>query len=133
MFELLGKLSTLANAVVEFRRPHPSVPAATDGRRIWIDPKLSRAELRCALAHEAMHIKHGHTTCQSPSKERQIRLEVAVFMIPFEDLQRVAGWARCPADMAEELDVLPEVVIDRLQTLDGEQIQQLWPVSEYVA
>lgn len=133
MFELLGKLSTLANAVVEFRRPHPSVPAATDGRRIWIDPKLSRAELRCALAHEAMHIKHGHTSCQGPSKERQIRLEVAVFMIPFEDLQRVAGWARCPSDMAEELDVLPEVVIDRLQTLDGDQIQQLWPVSEYVA
>lgn len=133
MFELLGKLSALANAVVEFHRPHPSVPAATDGRRIWIDPKLSRAELRCALAHEAMHIKHGHTSCQGPSKERQIRLEVAVFMIPFEDLQRVAGWARCPSDMAEELDVLPEVVIDRLQTLDGEQIQQLWPVSEHVA
>lgn len=133
MFEQLGKLSTLANAAIEFRRPHPSVPAATDGRRIWIDPKLSRAELRCALAHEAMHIKHGHTSCQGPSKERQIRLEVAVFMIPFEDLQRVAGWARCPSDMAEELDVLPEVVIDRLQTLDGEQIQQLWPVSEHVA
>lgn len=133
MFELLGKLSTLANAVVEFHRPHPSVPAATDGRRIWVDPKLSRAELRCALAHEAMHIKHGHTSCQGPSKERQIRLEVAVFMIPFEDLRRVAGWARCPADMAEELDVLPEVVIDRLQTLDGDQIQQLWPVSEHIA
>lgn len=133
MFELLGKLSTLANAVVEFHRPHPSVPAATDGRRIWVDPKLNRAELRCALAHEAMHIKHGHTSCQGPAKERQIRLEVAVFMIPFEDLRRVAGWARCPEDMAEELDVLPEVVIDRLQTLDGDQIQQLWPVSEYVA
>lgn len=133
MFELLGKLSTLANAVVEFHRPHPSVPAATDGRRIWVDPKLNRAELRCALAHEAMHIKHGHNSCQGPAKERQIRLEVAVFMIPFEDLRRVAGWARCPEDMAEELDVLPEVVIDRLQTLDGDQIQQLWPVSEHVA
>lgn len=133
MFDVLGKLSTLATAAVEFTRPHPSVPAATDGLRIWVDPKLKRAELRCALAHEAMHIKHGHTSCQGPAKERQIRLEVAQFLIPFKDLQRVAGWARCPEDMAEELDVLTEVVIDRLQTLDGDQIQQLWPANEHSA
>lgn len=107
--------------------------AATDGRRIWIDPGLTRAELRCYLAHEAFHIKHGHKGCQSADVERQIDLEVARFLVSFEDLQRVARWSRCPDDMAEELDVLPEVVIDRLQTLDGDQILQLWPVSEHVA
>lgn len=35
--------------------------------------------------------------------------------------------------MAEELGLTKEVVIDRLQTLDGDHGQQLWPVSEHIA
>ncbi|KLI90645.1 hypothetical protein AA310_00600 [Arthrobacter sp. YC-RL1] len=133
MQNVWNMLCTLAQVVIIWNRPHPDLVAATDGRRIWLDPALTTAERRCFLAHEAFHIKHGHQGCQPPAIERQICLEAARFLISFEDLQRVAGWARCPEDMAEELDVLPEVVIDRLQTLDGDQIQQLWPVSEHVA
>lgn len=133
MQNVWGMLRTLAQVVIIWNRPHPDLVAATDGRRIWVDPALTTAERRCFLAHEAFHIKHGHQGCQPPAIERRVCLDAARFLISFEDLQRVAGWARCPEDMAEELDVLPEVVIDRLQTLDGDQIQQLWPVSEHVA
>ncbi len=65
--------------------------------------------------------------------ERQVCLETARFLVSFEDLQRVAGWSRSPWVMAEELGVTEQVVIDRLQTLNGDQIQQLWSVSEHIA
>lgn len=113
--------------------PAPEVAAGTDGRRIWIDTALTKAERRSFLAHETFHTKHGHTGCQPPAVEREICLEVAQFLIPFEDLGRVAGWARHPADMTEELEVTAQVTFDRLQTLNGDQIQTLWPPGEYFA
>ena len=133
MFEVLGRLGTLVNAVVEFRRPHPSLPAATDGRRIWIDPKMTMDEQRCSLAHEVFHLIHGHTSCQPPAVERQIRMEAAQWLVPFQSLQKVAGWAKSPAELAEELGVTEQVVMDRLATLDGDQIQALWPPSDHIA
>lgn len=133
MFEPFGKLKELAHAIVVWSRPHIEVPAATDGRHIWIDPNLSGDEKLCALAHEAIHIKHGHSGCQPPAIERQVRLETAQYLVSFQDLQRVAGWARHPAEMAEELGVTEQVLLDRLATLDGDQVQQLWPAYEYIA
>lgn len=133
MQNVWGMLRTLAQVVIIWNRPHPDLVAATDGRRIWVDPALTTAERRCFLTHEAFHIKHGHSGCQSPSVERQICLETARFLVTFEDLQRVADWSRSPWVMAEELGVTEQVVINRLQTLDGDQIQQLWPASEHIA
>lgn len=126
-------LRSLAHVMVIWNRPYPDIVAATDGRRIWIDPALTFAERMCYLAHEAIHIKHGHTGCQSQAIERQVCLEVAQFLVPFESLQRVASWSRHPAEMAEELGVTEEVLLDRLATLDGDQIQALWPPSEHIA
>lgn len=133
MQNVWGMLRSLAHIAIIWSRPHPEVVAATDGRRIWIDPALTTAEQRCFLAHEAIHIQHGHTQCQSPAIERQVCLEVARFLVTFEDLQRVAGWSRCPIEMAEELGITEEVLIDRLSTLDGQQIQTLWPPGEHIA
>lgn len=133
MQNVWGMLRTLAHVIIIWNRPHPEVVAATDGRRIWIDPALTASEQRCFLAHEAIHIQHGHTTCQSPSVERQVCLEVACFLITFEDLQRVSGWSRCPIVVAEELGVTEQVLLDRLAALDGDQIQTLWPPDEHIA
>lgn len=133
MQNVWGMLRSLAHVAIIWTRPHPEVVAATDGRRIWIDPALTVDEQRCFLAHEAIHIQHGHTSCQTPAVERQIRLEVARFLISFEDLQRAVAWSSCPAAMAEELDVTEQVVLDRLSTLDGDQIQTLWPPSDHIA
>lgn len=133
MQNVWGMLRTLAHAIVIWNRPYPDIVAATDGRRIWIDPNLTTAERRCFLAHEAFHIQYGHEGCQTPAVERQVCLEVARFLVSFEDLQRVACWSTNSAEMAEELDVTEPVIIDRLATLNGEQIQTLWPASDHVA
>lgn len=133
MQRIWGHLRGLAHAVVIWTRPHSEIPAATDGRHIWVDPKLTSTELRCVLAHEAIHVQHGHSSCQSPSVERQVCLEVARFLITFEDLQNIVGWSSCPSVMAEELGVTEQVLIDRLATLDGDQLQVLWPPGEHIA
>lgn len=133
MSNFLSRLVDISQAIIIWSRPHASAPAATDGRRIWIDPSLTTAEVRCALTHEAIHVKHGHSSCQSPSTERQVCLETALALIPFTELRRVASWARTPWEMAEELGVTEQVILDRLATLDGDQIQMLWPPSEYIA
>ncbi|WP_313813031.1 ImmA/IrrE family metallo-endopeptidase [Glutamicibacter sp.] len=131
MQNVWGMLRTLAQVVIVWTRPHPELVAATDGRHIWIDPKLTKAERHCFLAHEAIHIKQGHEGCQTGAIERQVCLETAQFLVSFEDLQSVAGWSRSPWDMAEELGVTEQVVIDRLQTLSGPEIQTLWPPSDH--
>lgn len=133
MQNVWGVLRSLANVMIIWNRPYPEMVAATDGRCIWIDQSLTTVEWRCFLAHEAFHIKNGHRGCQSSAVERQVCLEVAQFLISFEDLERVASWSRNPWDMAEELGVTEQVVIDRLRTLDGGRIQQLWPASEHIA
>lgn len=133
MQNVWGMVRSLAHIAIIWSRPHPEVVAATDGRRIWIDPALTDVEQRCFLAHEAIHIQHGHTSCQTPAVERQVCLEAARFLISFEDLETVAGWSRCPMDMAEELNVTEQVLLDRLATLDGQQIQALWPPGEHIA
>jgi len=133
MQNVWGMLRSLAQVIVIWNRPYPDIVAATDGRRIWIDPALTAAERRCFLAHEAIHIKRGHAGCQPPAVERQVCLEAARFLVQFEDLRSVASWSRCPAEMAEELGVTEEVLLDRLATLDGDQIQTLWPPSDHIA
>jgi len=133
MQNVWGMLRSLAHVIIIWNRPYPDIVAATDGRRIWIDPKLTAVERRCFLAHEAIHIQRGHDGCQSPAAERQVCLEAARFLVRFDDLKRVAGWSRNPWVMAEELDVTEQVLLDRIATLDGDQIQALWPPGEFIA
>ncbi|GAA2945376.1 hypothetical protein GCM10010525_06290 [Glutamicibacter bergerei] len=51
----MGYLRGMEHAVVIWTRPYPEIPTATDRHRIWVDPKLTTPELRCVLAHEAIH------------------------------------------------------------------------------
>ena len=56
MFHPWRALRALSHVVVEWARPHPTVPAATDGAsRIWLDPRMSQVERRCVLTHELVH------------------------------------------------------------------------------
>ncbi|UUX60131.1 ImmA/IrrE family metallo-endopeptidase [Glutamicibacter halophytocola] len=132
MQNIFNLLRTISHVAVIWNRPYPDIVAATNGRSIWIDPALTSVERVCYLTHEAIHIKHGHTGCQGRAIERQVCLEVAQFLVPFESLQGVASWSRHPAEMADELGVTEEVLLDRLATLDGDQIQALWPPSEHI-
>lgn len=134
MFQPWGKLRTLAHIAIIWTRPHSHASAATDGTsRIWIDPTLTQIERRCALTHELLHIQYGHRGCQPPAIERSVCLEAARLLVTFEHLAQHAGWARSMAELAEELSVTEEVLIDRFQTLDGDQLQALWPNEHHIA
>ncbi|WP_313812400.1 ImmA/IrrE family metallo-endopeptidase [Glutamicibacter sp.] len=133
MFDLLGKFEVLASTVIQWTRPRPTAPGGADGRRSWIDEKLTQDERRCVLAHEAVHLKHGHRGCQPPAIEREVCLEAAIYLINFQDLKSAVRWSTHPAVIAEELGVTEHVVIDRLQTLDGDELQELFPPGEHIA
>lgn len=134
MFQPWGKLRELAHIAIIWTRPHSHAPAATDGTScIWLDPELNQIERRCALTHELIHIKYKHRGCQSPAVERLVRWEAATLLVKFEHLAQYAGWAHSIAELAEELSVTEAVLIDRLQTLDGDQLQTLWPQEHHIA
>jgi hypothetical protein len=134
MFQPWGMLRQLAHIAIIWTRPHSHSPAATDGTsRIWLDPELTRIERRCALTHELIHIQHQHHGCQLPAIERRVRWEAARLLVKFEHLVYHARWAHSLPELAEELSVTEAVLIDRLQTLDGAQLQTLWPLENHVA
>lgn len=134
MFQPWGKLRDLAHIAIIWTRPHSHASAATDGTsRIWLDPDLTQVEKRCALTHELVHIKYGHQGCQPLAAEREVCFETARLLVTLEHLTEHAGWARTIGELAEELSVTEEVLVDRLMTLDGDQLQRLWPADLYTA
>lgn len=126
MFHPWRVLRHLQHVVVEWVRPHPLVPAATDGeRRIWMDPRLSQVERRCVLAHELVHIEMGHRGCQPAAVERLVRVEAACRLIRWDHLVDALRWSRSLAELADELWVTEMVVIDRLEHLSVDALTEL--------
>lgn len=100
----------------------------TDGcGRIWLDPRQTQVQLRCTLAHELFHVIHGHVGRQSASVEHMVRRATARWLVPWPDLVAAVGDQLHLHDLAEALDVTPEVLADRithatdteLSTLEG--------------
>ena len=80
-----------------------------------------------------MHIKYGHRGCQPLGIEREVCFETARLLTPFNQLEQHAGWAHSLEELAEELSVTEEVLVDRLMTLDRSRLEQLWPADLYTA
>lgn len=132
MFHPWRRLRALSHVVVEWARPHPTAPGATDGRsRIWIDPHMTQVERRCVLTHELVHLEHGHRGCQPPAVERRVRAETARRLIADEDLHAAACWARSLEELADELWVIPLVAADRLEHLTARERTALARVHEH--
>lgn len=126
MFHPWGKLRTLAHITVIWTRPHSSAPATTDGvSRIWLDPTLNQAERRCALTHELFHLRHQHRGCQPSAVERSVRVLTARALIPIDALEAQLRWSQYPAEIAEELWVTEQVLLDRLQHLSTAERHRL--------
>lgn len=121
-----GKLVQLRGVTLEWRRPHPLLPAATDlSGVVWIDPSVDEVELRCLLTHELIHLERDDRGCQSPSVERAVRAEAARRLIPLPDLARHLPWARALPELADDLCVTPMVARDRLDNLSPAELEQL--------
>ena len=118
MFHPWRALRTLTYVVVVWARPHPTAPAATDGATvIWLDPRMTQAERRCALTHELVHLEHGHRGCQPHAVEHAVRAETARRLVSAEALLAAAPWALSLDELADELWVTPLVLADRLEHL----------------
>ena len=84
----------------------------TDGHTIWIDPSHTAAEARCTLTHELVHLCNGHRTHQPPREEWRVRATTARIIIP--DMRPLLGWSGDLWELADELNVTPELIRDRV-------------------
>ncbi|OFT48888.1 hypothetical protein HMPREF3159_13270 [Brachybacterium sp. HMSC06H03] len=90
----------------------------TDGvSRIWLDRELTAVDRRVVLDHELIHYVRGHRGHCIAVVEHGIDREVALGLIHLDDLGEAAAWSEHVVVIAEELDVMPETVIDRLHAL----------------
>lgn len=91
---------------------------ASDGtRHIWLAKGLLQVERRCALAHEMVHLEHGHDGCQDDKTEALVRKQTAERLIDTARLIDAAKWALSQEEMADTLWVTPEVLRDRIRYL----------------
>ena len=119
-------LRRLEHIVVDWARPHPAVPAGTDGEGIiWMDPRLNQVERRCVLTHELVHIEQGHRGCQPRAVEHAVRAETARRLITLEQLQDALPWALSAGELADELWVTEMVLFDRLAGLTAAERRAL--------
>lgn len=118
MFHPWRALRALTHVIVVWARPHPALPAATNGLDVvWLDPRLTQVERRCVLAHELIHIEHSHHGCQPRAVEHAVRAETARRLVSLEDLLAAVPWSEHLEVLADELWVTPAVLTDRLAGL----------------
>ena len=99
---------------------------ATDGRStIYIDPDQTQAQRRCTLAHELAHIELGHINGATPREEAAAREHAARRMISLDRLIDALRWADNLEEVADELWVDHQTLIDRLDTLTDDERQAL--------
>ena len=122
----------MTHVVVEWIRPHPRAPGATNGADvIWLDPRLSQVERRCVLTHELVHLEYGHRGCQPPAVEQVVRARTAERLVEVEDLAAAVKWTVDPGELAEELWVTPMVLQDRVASLSAAEVAALMAIASH--
>ena len=132
MFHPWRALREMTHVVVEWIRPHPRAPGATNGADvIWLDPRLSQVERRCVLTHELVHLEYGHRGCQPPAVEQAVRVRTAERLVELEDLAAAVKWTVDPDELAEELWVTPMVLQDRVAALSASEVAALVAIASH--
>ena len=95
----------------------------TDGVRIFVDDRLSAAQLLCTLVHEGIHIERGQGTRQLEAVEMGVRYETARRLLPVE---RIAGACKSGklSEIAKGLGVTKRVLMDRAVTLTDQEASE---------
>lgn len=102
------------------------IQGATDGHStIWLHRELLRTELRCALAHELVHVEYGHEGRQEPDVEWTVRVQAARRLVSLDGLLDAFRWTECPREAATELSVTEQVILDRLDALTPTELQTI--------
>jgi len=108
-------------AIVYMVRMPDGVPSRTDGVDIYLDDRLDDVGIRCQIVHEQIHIERGHSTLQTEDVEMSVRYETAKRLLPLDMIVGVCKEGRSLAQIARELNVTRQVLMDRAATLTDEQ------------
>lgn len=95
--------------------------ACTDGKNIWVDDRLNEIQLKCAIAHEMVHIERGQGCRQTEAEEMSVRYEAARRLIPDDGTVRHCKPGATLAERAKAWGVTRQVLMDRAATLTDEQ------------
>ena len=104
---------------VVFGRLPDGVHGYTDGERIFVDDRLTAAQLLCTLVHEGIHIERGHTTRQLEAVEMSVRYETARRLLPVERIGSCKGSKL--SEVAKGLGVTKRVLMDRAACATDEE------------
>ncbi len=77
------------------------------------------------LTHELVHLARGDVGCQPAAVEREVRVAAARELVPWERLVAEVAWARSLGELADELWVTEDVVVDRLAALSPGDLRHL--------
>lgn len=108
------------------------VRGATDGHRIWMDPRQLQAERRSTLAHELAHLELGHIGVCGPREEEAARQLAARWLITMPRLLDALAWSQQPQEIAEDLWVDVDTLYARLAGLTPEEQAQIAALSQHV-
>lgn len=98
----------------------------TDGTgRIWLDDQLLAVDRAIVLEHELIHYYRGHTGHCLTVTEYGIDREIACRRVTVNALGEAAAWSGHTWVIADELDVMPETIEDRLHMLTPTERQAL--------
>lgn len=100
---------------IVYRKLAARLHAYWDGEQIFIDPRLSQRQERCALAHDLMHVKAGDKPFlyarHSPCAEARRDKEAAEFLIEPNELYKLAAaYPNDPHQIARELGVTDRIL-----------------------
>lgn len=107
------------------RIPLRLASGCTDGRRVWLDERLTDVEARCALTHELVHISRGHDRHQPTAVEDLVRAETARLLVPWDVVIEHIGSQLDQWHLAQELGVTERVLVDRLHFASAVELQAL--------
>ena len=104
----------------------PGRRAETNGiDEIRMRRRLLQVERRCSLAHELIHLEHGHAGECSPAVEAAVDEEAAQRLIPWERLLAAVRWARSDEELADELWVTVHVLRARVAALHADELLEI--------
>lgn len=87
----------------------------TDGRRIWLDPRMTQAQRRCVVAHETVHCERGVPA--DAKEERRVDRIAARRLIALDQLVDALLWTRHTAELVDELWVDSAAFVALVQSL----------------
>ena len=109
--------------------PHVAGAYVPSHQTIVLDPRETATSQRSALAEELAHLELGHhpanDAIETARTELRARRWAASRLVDFDQLREVAAWSEDLAQLAEILDVDPDLLSTRIDLLSVEEKEVL--------